>query len=109
MLRESRQADLKRDGIRPRVPSIFNQLQTLRYGLTLAQLARGMAMDIFLKIGEGYLLVSAIASVLYVIIGVHRSGRNGPRTHRQSPLAKHRSGLIGGKGWNGAVDAPLPP
>ena len=58
-------------------------------------------MHILLKIGEGYLIVSAIASVLCVIIGMHRRG-NGRQTDRQSPLAKHRSGLIAGKWRNGS-------
>ena len=60
-------------------------------------------MHILLKIGEGYLIVSAIllASVLCVIIGMHRRD-NGPQTDRQSPLAKHRSGLIAGKWRNGS-------
>ena len=57
-------------------------------------------MHILLKIGEGYLIASAIASVLCVIIGMHR-GDNGRQSDRQSPLAKHRSGLIAGKRWNG--------
>jgi hypothetical protein len=30
-----------------------------------------MAMDIFLKIGETYLVIGAIASVLYVVIGTY--------------------------------------
>jgi len=58
-------------------------------------------MHILLKIGEGYLIVSAIASVLCVIIGMHRRA-NGPQTDRQSPIAKQRSGLIAGKWWNGS-------
>ena len=59
-------------------------------------------MDILLKIGEGYRIVSAIASLLCVIIGMHRRGYNGHQTDRQSPLAKHRSGLIAGKWRNGS-------
>jgi hypothetical protein len=52
-------------------------------------------MNILLKIGEGYLVVSAIASVLCVIIGMHR------RDNGRRPIANHRSGLIAGKWRNG--------
>ena len=59
-------------------------------------------MYILLKIGAAYVLVSAIASLLYVIIELRRVAQNELRDRRQLPLTKHGSSLMAGKEWNGS-------